>query len=72
MDGSNRILRLPEVINKVGLGRGAIYKLIKKNEFPAPVKLTSRSSGWADNAINKWISCRIEESNKKGNGGNNA
>ncbi|MFN7584434.1 MAG: helix-turn-helix transcriptional regulator, partial [Bacteroidota bacterium] len=34
-----RVLRLPEVRHRVGLGRSSIYRLIQHNKFPPPVKL---------------------------------
>jgi prophage regulatory protein len=37
-----RILRLPGVMEKTGLGRSSIYRMVKDGEFPKPVKLGPR------------------------------
>lgn len=56
-----RLLRLPKVLERTGLGRTMIYTLAKRGEFPAPIKLTSRSSAWSEAAVNAWIEARIAE-----------
>ena len=40
------------------LSRSTIYALAKKGEFPAPYKLTARSSGWDADEIENWIASR--------------
>lgn len=40
------LLRLPGVIERVGLRRTAIYDRISLGLFPAPVKLGPRTSVW--------------------------
>ena len=40
------LLRLPGVIERVGLRRTAIYDRINQGLFPAPVKLGPRASVW--------------------------
>lgn len=55
----NRVLRLPEVQARVGLGRSYIYKLISQGDFPQPIKLGPRASGWLESEIDSWIEQRI-------------
>jgi prophage regulatory protein len=50
-----RLIRLPEVMNKVGLCRTSIYMLIAEGQFPAPRKL-GRVSVWVEAEIDQWIS----------------
>lgn len=50
----NRMLRLPELSNRVGLGRTKIYEMIKEGEFPRPIK-AGRASLWHSQAIEKWM-----------------
>ena len=50
-----RILRLPQIIETVHLSRSTIYSLVKKGEFPAPIKLGPRASGWLASEIETWI-----------------
>ena len=53
-----RILRITEVMKIVGLKRTSIYRLIGKGEFPPPIKLTARASGWRYDEIERWIESR--------------
>lgn len=55
------LLRLPEVIRRVGLRRSAIYAAIKEGHFPRPVRLTKRAVGWASSDIDRWVSSRMNE-----------
>lgn len=42
------------VSGKVGMAAPTIYELIRKGEFPAPVK-RGRSSLWIESEIDAWI-----------------
>lgn len=52
---TNRILKLPEVIQKTGLSRSSIYAYKKEGTFPPPIKLGKRSVGWIQQDIENWI-----------------
>lgn len=56
-----RILRLPEVITKTGLGRSTIYKLIGENQFPKSVPLMPRVVGWIEAEVEDWLLERVAE-----------
>lgn len=53
-----RILRLPEVKARTGLGKTSIYAGMKDNTFPKQVKLGKRASGWYEHEIQAWIEAR--------------
>ena len=53
-----RVLRRPEVEDRTGLARSTIYKLIKLDEFPEPVRLGTRTVGWVEGEIEAWIESR--------------
>lgn len=55
MDANDRIIRLPEVLEKVGLKKSAVYKLIKEGDFPKQVKLGKHASGWIEADVQAWI-----------------
>lgn len=56
-----RLVRLDEVMARVGLARPTIYKAIQAGKFPPPCKLLgSRSSAWSDHEINDWIEKRLQ------------
>lgn len=52
---TKRFLRIDELCKITGLSKGGIYKQIREERFPQPIKITERSSGWADNEIEEWI-----------------
>ncbi|MFT3905790.1 MAG: AlpA family transcriptional regulator [Steroidobacteraceae bacterium] len=54
-----RILRLPAVEERTGLKRDSIYRKARLGEFPAPVKLGARASGWVQTEIDEWVAGRI-------------
>ena len=56
----NRILRLPEVISRVGLKRASIYLHMNKGSFPKPINLGPRAVGWLEGDIDGWVAARIE------------
>ena len=49
-----RLIRLPAVQERVGIGRTAVYELIKAGKFPRPVKVGA-ASAWIDVEITRWI-----------------
>jgi prophage regulatory protein len=56
-----RILRLPEVINRVGLKRASIYDAIARGSFPKQIVLSNRAVGWVEQEIEAWLAARIRE-----------
>jgi prophage regulatory protein len=54
-----RILRLPEVIERVGLRRASIYAHMDQGRFPKQVSLGSRAVGWLEHEIEAWLAARI-------------
>ena len=55
-----RIIRMKELVSKVGYARSTIYALIKEGRFPKPFKLVpnGRANGWLEETINDWIDHR--------------
>jgi prophage regulatory protein len=64
---NQRIIRLPEVRELVGLGKTAIYDKIKTGEFPKPLKL-GRVSGWVESDVQAWINAQITASRTPAHG----
>jgi prophage regulatory protein len=56
---NHRVLRLPEVIKKTGLGRTNLYHMTKNGEFPASVSLGAKAMGWIEAEIDTWIEKRM-------------
>ena len=56
---STQILRLPAVLNRVGLGKTALYALIRRGHFPRPVQLSAaRAVGWRVEDVDEWLQAR--------------
>lgn len=51
----DRLLRLAQVKDTVGLGKTRIYELIKSGEFPAPCKPGGSASRWSENEVLSWV-----------------
>jgi prophage regulatory protein len=56
---SQAIIRLPVVKQRTGLSRSTIYLRAAQGEFPAPIKLGARASGWIADEVDAWIAARI-------------
>ena len=54
-------LRIKTVLSQTGLARSTIYKLMSEGDFPQPVKITPKSSGWVSTEVNDWKLSRMEE-----------
>ena len=54
-----RLLRLPDVLKRVGLSRAQVYKLIAQDRFPKQVKIGQKVSAWNSLAIDDWITSLI-------------
>jgi len=52
----DRLLKLNDVKEVVGLGKTFIYKLIQEGQFPAPYKPGGTASRWSENEISDWLS----------------
>ena len=54
-----RLLRLPEVLHRVGLKKSSVYDGIRNNTFPRPSKLGARAVAWSELQISDWINKRM-------------
>lgn len=52
---SERLLKLPEVIQLTGLSKSGIDRKEKAGGFPKRVRLGHRSIAWAESEINAWV-----------------
>ena len=59
-----RLIRLSEVMQRVGLSNSHIYALQAKGQFPKPIKLIQggRASGYIESEIDTYIDDRITAS----------
>ena len=50
-----RILRIPDVKQRIGLSRSSIYGMIREGTFPKPIRLNVRCVGWLESEVDEWI-----------------
>ena len=58
MSAPIRIVRLPAVQARTGLGRSTIYVRLAEGSFPKPVQLGARAVGWIEEEVDEWIRSR--------------
>lgn len=56
---SNQLLRLPAVMNLVGLRRSAVYSRCADGRMPPPCHL-GRAAVWPSDEIDEWV-CRVRD-----------
>lgn len=61
---SNRLIRLPRVIDLTGKARTQIDDAIRKGNFPAPIK-EGRLTLWVESEVQAWIADRIANAPRK-------
>lgn len=61
---SVRMLRLPEVLQKVGGSRTWWYGLIRKGDAPEPVRYSPKHSVWPESDIDAWIAQRLKKAGR--------
>lgn len=59
---AEQIRKLLEVKQTTGLSISSIYRLASKSQFPKPIKLGERSSGWIGSEVDQWLDDRIAAS----------
>ena len=48
-------LRLPQVLDYVGVSKPTIYRWIKEKTFPEPIKLSTRVAVWKTADVKEWM-----------------
>lgn len=55
-----KLLRLPQVLERTGLSKSSVYELAKTEPNLRPKKISSRISVWPSSAIDAFIADRIK------------
>jgi len=53
------ILRLPEVLARIGLCRASIYDHMTRGLFPKQIIIGSRAVGWLEHEVDAWFALRM-------------
>ncbi|MDE2667219.1 MAG: AlpA family transcriptional regulator [Acidobacteriota bacterium] len=54
----DRLLTRTEVERRCGLARSTVYRLMRQNLFPLPLKLGGKAVRWPQSEIESWIASR--------------
>nr|WP_291510682.1 AlpA family transcriptional regulator [Acidithiobacillus sp.] len=57
-----RLIRRDEVLHRTGFAKSWLYALIRKGEFPEPIRLGARAVAWREADIDAWIETRPNRS----------
>ena len=57
----DRLIRLPQVEQLVGIKKSSIYRLMRANAFPRCVRLGHKCVAWPEAAVLQWVQDRIAE-----------
>ena len=60
-----KVLRLPAVLERIGLSKSTLWRLINDGEFPEPIKLGPRATGWLEEEVEAWIKSRSRAVNRE-------
>ena len=52
------VLTMRQVVDRTTLKRSTIYKMMARDEFPAPIQLGRKRIGWRESDIVEWIRSR--------------
>jgi prophage regulatory protein len=53
-----RAIRIRKTIDKTGLGSSSIWRLVRKGQFPAPIKLSPGCTAWFEHEIDAWLDAK--------------
>jgi prophage regulatory protein len=49
-----KLLRIKAVLEKTGMGKTKLYRMVKLGQFPSPVEIVG-SRAWRSSEIDQWI-----------------
>ena len=55
-----RLLRLPEVLERVPFRKTTLYRLMREGSFPKNIQLGSNMVAWVASEIEEWINTQIK------------
>lgn len=54
----DQVMRMKDVVKKIGLCRATIYAMIGRGEFPRPIRIGERATGWRESELEAWLAKR--------------
>lgn len=56
-----KLLKRPEVLDRIGIRSTKLYQMVRSGQFPKPVRLSSKAHAWPEHEIDEWIQARMAE-----------
>ena len=56
-----RILRIPAVLERIGIGRSTLYEMQARGDFPQSIPIGARSVGFLESDVTEWIERKAAE-----------
>ena len=58
---SVRLLRLPAVMEMTGISQTSVYRLVRENKFPQPVRVAvPKMTVWPSDQIEEWVQNQLD------------
>ena len=51
----SRILRVQEVLDRIGVSKATLYRMVKRGDFPKQCSLGRRAVGWHSQDVDAWF-----------------
>ena len=55
MSQENRLIRIDEVLEIVGVSKSVLYEMIGRGQFPRPVRISLRAVRWRQQDLDEWL-----------------
>ena len=59
------LLNVKEVAKKLGVSRAQVYLMVKKGDFPVPIRIAKRTSRWLESDVDRWIERKFKVREKE-------
>lgn len=56
-----KLLRKPQVLEKIGVSAATLWRMCKVGMFPKPIKVGINSVAWIEQEIDDWIADKVSE-----------
>ena len=64
---AKKFIRLPGVLDRAGVQKSKLWEMVKKEEFPQPIKLSPGTTVWIEEEVDQWVEDKISEYRGGGN-----
>ena len=55
----DRLLKIDDVMGRLGVSRSTIWRLTQSGDFPRPVAISPGRKGWLKSQVDAWIADRF-------------